>query len=53
MVRRNDDLRKDFEILRQRGVIFEESEPVDYPFGVRIEAGVEERRNSHWRREGS
>ncbi|MFI6731401.1 hypothetical protein ACIBI9_00600 [Nonomuraea sp. NPDC050451] len=32
-----DDLRKDFEILRQRGVIFEEPVPVDYPFGVRIE----------------
>ncbi|MGV9660308.1 VOC family protein [Streptomyces koyangensis] len=24
--------------MRERGVIFEESEPVDYPFGVRIEA---------------
>ncbi|MEU7897490.1 VOC family protein [Nonomuraea sp. NPDC049152] len=38
LILESDDLRKDFEILRQRGVIFEESEPVDYPFGVRIEA---------------
>ncbi|MGW4688063.1 VOC family protein [Streptomyces sp. NPDC004244] len=34
----SDDLRKDFEILRQRGVVFEQPEPEDYPFGVRIEA---------------
>ncbi|MGW4766671.1 VOC family protein [Nocardia sp. NPDC004278] len=34
----SDDLRKDFEILRQRGVTFEQTEPEDYPFGVRIEA---------------
>ncbi|MFB4273122.1 VOC family protein [Nonomuraea sp. GTA35] len=34
----SEDLRKDFEIMRQRGVTFEESEPVDYPFGVYIEA---------------
>ncbi|ADD40688.1 VOC family protein [Stackebrandtia nassauensis] len=34
----SDDLRKDFEAMRQRGVTFEEPEPVDYPFGVRIEA---------------
>ncbi|WP_405142024.1 VOC family protein [Sphaerisporangium sp. NBC_01403] len=38
LILESDDLRKDFEILRQRGVIFEESEPEDYPFGVRIEA---------------
>ncbi|MCG5213386.1 VOC family protein [Streptosporangium soli] len=38
LILESDDLRKDFEILRQRGVTFEESEPVDYPFGVRIEA---------------
>jgi hypothetical protein len=34
----SDDLRKDFEIRRRRGVTFEEPEPQDYPFGVRIEA---------------
>lgn len=34
----SDDLRKDFEIMRRRGVTFEEPEPQDYPFGVRIEA---------------
>ncbi|OQD51758.1 glyoxalase [Streptomyces phaeoluteigriseus] len=34
----SDDLRKDFEIMRRRGVTFEESEPQDYPFGVRVEA---------------
>ncbi|SDT13670.1 VOC family protein [Jiangella sp. DSM 45060] len=33
-----DDLRKEFEILRRRGVAFVEPEPVDYPFGVRVEA---------------
>ncbi|MFI9841946.1 VOC family protein [Nonomuraea sp. NPDC051941] len=38
LILESDDLRKDFEILRRRGVTFEESEPVDYPFGVRIEA---------------
>jgi len=38
LILESDDLRKDFEILRQRGVTFEESEPQDYPFGVRIEA---------------
>lgn len=38
LILESDDLRKDFEILRQRGVIFEESEPQDYPFGLRIEA---------------
>lgn len=38
LILESDDLRKDFEILRQRGVIFEQSEPEDYPFGVRIEA---------------
>ncbi|MDX3099308.1 hypothetical protein ACIBO5_50535 [Nonomuraea angiospora] len=32
------DVRKDFEFLRRRGVIFEQSESEDYPFGVRIEA---------------
>lgn len=38
LILESDDLRKDFEVLRRRGVTFEESEPVDYPFGVRIEA---------------
>jgi catechol 2,3-dioxygenase-like lactoylglutathione lyase family enzyme len=38
LILESDDLRKDFEILRQRGVTFEESEPVKYAFGVRIEA---------------
>ena len=33
-----DDLRKDFEELRSRGVELMESKPEDYPFGVRIEA---------------
>ncbi|GIG66879.1 VOC family protein [Phytomonospora endophytica] len=32
------DLRADFVAMRERGVIFEEPEPVDYPFGVRVEA---------------
>ncbi|KAA8885751.1 glyoxalase [Nocardia colli] len=34
----SDDLRKDFEAMRERGVAFEQAEPEDYPFGVRIEA---------------
>ncbi|MBZ6475043.1 VOC family protein [Streptomyces griseocarneus] len=34
----SDDLRKDFEVLRDRGVTFDQPEPEDYPFGVRIEA---------------
>ncbi|MFD5337450.1 VOC family protein [Streptomyces hawaiiensis] len=38
LILESDDLREDFEILRQRGVTFEESEPQDYPFGLRIEA---------------
>ncbi|MGV9770575.1 VOC family protein [Streptosporangium sp. NPDC003464] len=38
LILESDDLRKDFGILRRRGVTFEEPEPVDYPFGVRIEA---------------
>ncbi|MEV0148287.1 MULTISPECIES: VOC family protein [unclassified Nonomuraea] len=38
LILESDDLRKDFEILRRRGVTFREQEPVDYPFGVRIEA---------------
>ncbi|MFF5969983.1 VOC family protein [Streptomyces sp. NPDC012769] len=38
LILESEDLRKDFEIMRRRGVTFEESEPVDYPFGVRAEA---------------
>jgi catechol 2,3-dioxygenase-like lactoylglutathione lyase family enzyme len=34
----SDDLRKDFEVLRDRGVRFAQAEPEDYAFGVRIEA---------------
>ncbi|MFJ6620966.1 VOC family protein [Kitasatospora sp. NPDC091335] len=34
----SDDLRADFEVLRGRGVLFEQEEPEDYGFGVRIEA---------------
>lgn len=33
-----DDLRKDFELMRDRGVPFDQPEPEDYPFGIRIEA---------------
>ncbi|MEV6560287.1 VOC family protein [Nocardia sp. NPDC051756] len=38
LILESDDLRKDFEVLRKRGVTFEGAEPEDYPFGVRIEA---------------
>jgi catechol 2,3-dioxygenase-like lactoylglutathione lyase family enzyme len=34
----SDDLRKDFEKLRSKGVQFVESAPEDYPFGVRVTA---------------
>ena len=34
----SDDLVKDFEVLRSRGVIFVESEPTPYPFGLRLAA---------------
>jgi catechol 2,3-dioxygenase-like lactoylglutathione lyase family enzyme len=34
----SDDLRKDFETLRSKGVPFVTPAPEDYPFGVRIEA---------------
>ena len=37
LILESDDLRKDFEVLRERGVTFTQSEPEDYPFGVRIE----------------
>ncbi|WP_261993599.1 VOC family protein [Streptomyces sp. 3211.6] len=38
LILESDDLRKDVEIMRRRGVTFEESEPEEYPFGLRIEA---------------
>ncbi|WP_406293360.1 VOC family protein [Embleya sp. NBC_00888] len=38
LILESDDLRKDFATLRGRGVVFEESEPQEYPFGLRIEA---------------
>lgn len=38
LILESDDLRKDFALMRGRGVTFEETEPVDYPFGVRAEA---------------
>jgi hypothetical protein len=34
----SENLQAEFEVLRARGVTFEESEPVKYPFGVRITA---------------
>ena len=34
----SDDLRKDFEVLRDRGVTFAQPEPEDYAYGIRIEA---------------
>jgi catechol 2,3-dioxygenase-like lactoylglutathione lyase family enzyme len=34
----SEDLRQEFDALRARGVTFEEPEPVDYPFGVRVTA---------------
>ncbi|MGW4532274.1 VOC family protein [Nocardia sp. NPDC004340] len=34
----SDDLRKDFEVLRGRGVTFLDEEPEEYPFGMRVEA---------------
>jgi catechol 2,3-dioxygenase-like lactoylglutathione lyase family enzyme len=34
----SEDLRQEFEALRSRGVAFEEPEPMDYPFGVRVTA---------------
>jgi hypothetical protein len=35
-----DDLVKDFEVLRSRGVIFVEAEPTPYPFGLRMAAWI-------------
>jgi catechol 2,3-dioxygenase-like lactoylglutathione lyase family enzyme len=34
----SDDLRKDFELLKSRGVRFAQPEPEDYPFGMRVTA---------------
>jgi catechol 2,3-dioxygenase-like lactoylglutathione lyase family enzyme len=34
----SDDLRKDFQVLRSRGVTFVDGEPEDYPFGVGVTA---------------
>jgi catechol 2,3-dioxygenase-like lactoylglutathione lyase family enzyme len=34
----SEDLREDFVRLRDCGVTFEDPEPIDYPFGVRITA---------------
>ncbi|MEQ7125177.1 VOC family protein [Actinopolymorpha sp. B11F2] len=34
----SDDLRKEFEVLRSRGVEFVEAEPEDYAYGVRVTA---------------
>ncbi|GAA0943629.1 VOC family protein [Actinocorallia libanotica] len=38
LILESDDLREDFEIMRRRGVVFEESAPEEYPFGIRVEA---------------
>ncbi|MFE3229919.1 VOC family protein [Nocardia sp. NPDC059228] len=38
LILESDNLWKDFEVMRERGVTFIDPEPVDYPFGVRIEA---------------
>ncbi|MFE3258743.1 VOC family protein [Nocardia sp. NPDC059091] len=38
LILESDNLWKDFEVLQDRGVTFIDPEPVEYPFGVRIEA---------------
>ncbi|MBC2874017.1 MULTISPECIES: VOC family protein [Streptomyces] len=38
LILESDDLHKDFEAMRRRGVVFEGDAPEDYPFGVRVEA---------------
>jgi catechol 2,3-dioxygenase-like lactoylglutathione lyase family enzyme len=38
LILESDDLRRDFEVFRRRGVTFDQPEPEDYAFGVRIEA---------------
>ncbi|MEU3776338.1 VOC family protein [Streptomyces sp. NPDC032472] len=34
----SDDLRADFKVFRDRGVTFDQPEPEDYGYGVRVEA---------------
>ncbi len=34
----SEDLRAEYDVLRSRGVTFEEAEPVNYPWGVRVTA---------------
>jgi catechol 2,3-dioxygenase-like lactoylglutathione lyase family enzyme len=34
----SDDLRKDFDMLRSRGVQFADKDPQNYPFGMRVTA---------------
>lgn len=38
LILESDNLRKDFEVLRDRGVPFLADEPEEYGFGIRIEA---------------
>ncbi|GAB0104313.1 hypothetical protein JMUB6875_32870 [Nocardia sp. JMUB6875] len=38
LILESDDLRKDFEVFRERGVTFLGDAPEEYPFGLRIEA---------------
>ncbi|WP_062214227.1 VOC family protein [Streptomyces sp. NBRC 109706] len=38
LILESDDLHKDFADMRQRGVVFEQPKPEDYPFGIRVEA---------------
>jgi catechol 2,3-dioxygenase-like lactoylglutathione lyase family enzyme len=38
LILESEDLRKDVEVFRERGVTFDEPEPVEYPYGLRIEA---------------
>jgi catechol 2,3-dioxygenase-like lactoylglutathione lyase family enzyme len=55
----SDDLRKECEVLRSRGVEFVDPEPVDYAFGVRATAldpdgnRIELRQPKHSRRKSS
>lgn len=38
LILESDDLRKDFDVLRSRGVTFADEEPESYPFGMRVTA---------------
>ena len=38
LILESEDLRRDFEEFRERGVPFDGPAPVDYPFGIRAEA---------------